>query len=135
MVCSNLDESIYLHANLCAELRDFVDQWARDVFTGQLAFDAAVEDLLKHQVVEMMQRCKHVAASGRAMDRQCYVLQGLNDLHRCMADFDYLLENWVSPRRSESPTPRVRLSSIVAQQITDRLNDVPELERQLSDAV
>ena len=61
------------------------------------------------------------------MDGQCYVLQGLNPLHCHIADFDYLLENWVSPRLAVSPSPRVRLSSEVERQVLERLGKLSAL--------
>jgi hypothetical protein len=61
------------------------------------------------------------------MDGQCYVLQGLNQLHCYIADFDYLLENWVSPRPAVSPAPRVRLSQAAEQQVIERLKTLSAL--------
>jgi hypothetical protein len=110
MICNNLDESINYYVGLCAALRAYVNNWARAIFTGQVAFDQAVEDALKEEVRRLLHRAKQVAARGRAMDGECYVLQGLNPLHRHIADFDYLLENWVSPRLAISPAPRVKLA-------------------------
>jgi len=127
IICSNLDESINYYVQLCSELRAYVNQWARAIFTGEVAFDPAVEDLLKEEVRRLLHRAKQVAARGRAMDGQCYVLQGLNALHCHIADFDYLLENWVSPRPAVSPTPRVKLSHAVEQQVMERLGKLAAL--------
>jgi hypothetical protein len=127
MICSNLDESINHYVLLCSQLRAYVNQWARAVFTGQVAFDQAVEDLLKEELRSLLHRSKQTAARGRAMDGQCYVLQGLNQLHCYIADFDYLLENWVSPRPAVSPAPRVRLSQAAEQQVIERLKTLSAL--------
>lgn len=127
MICATLDESINHYVQLCGELRSYVNQWARAIFTGQTAFEQAVEDLLKEEVRRILQRAKQVAARGRAMDGQCFVLQGLNPLHCHIADFDYLLENWVSPRPAVSPTPRVRLSQAAEQQVIERLGKLSAL--------
>jgi hypothetical protein len=121
MICRTLDESINRYVQLCGELRAYVNQWARSIFTGQAAFDQSVEDLLKQGIRRLLNRSKQVAALGRGMDGQCFVLQGLNQLHCHIADFDYLLENWVSPRLAVSPTPRVKLSDTAAQQVIERL--------------
>jgi hypothetical protein len=121
MVCSNLDENIGYYVQLCGELRAYVNQWARAIFTGQAAFDQAIEDLLKEAVRRLLHRSKQVAARGRAMEGLCYGLQGLNPLHCHLADFDYLLENWVSPRLAVSPAPRVRLSHTAELQVIERL--------------
>ena len=127
MVCSNLDGTINFYVELCGELRAYVNQWARAIFTGQLTFDPAVEALLKDEARQLLQRAKQVAARGRAMDGPCYLLQGLNMLHCYIADFDYLLENWVSPRLAVSPTPRLKLSREAEQQIMARLEKLSAL--------
>lgn len=127
MICSNLDESINHYVQVCGELRGYVNQWARAIFTGQTAFDPAVEDHLKDEVRRLLQRAKQLAARGRAMDGECFVLQGLNPLHRHLADFDYLLENWVSPRLAVSPTPRVKLSQAAEQQVNERVGRLSAL--------
>ena len=127
MICSNLDESINHYVQLCGELRAYINQWARAIFTGQASFDPEVEELLKQEVRHLLHRSKQIAARGRAMDGQCYVLQGLNPLHCYIADLDYLLENWVSPRLAVSPAPRMRLSQAVEQQVNERLGKLSAL--------
>lgn len=127
MICSNLEQSIDHYVQLCGELRAYVNQWARAIFTGQVAFDPEVEETLKNEIRRLLQRSKQVAARGRAMDGQCFVLQGLNPLHCHIADFDYLLENWVSPRLAVSPAPRVRLSQTVEQKVMERLGKLAAL--------
>ncbi len=127
MVFSNLDESINYYVQLCVELRNYINQWARAVFTNQVAFDPAVEELLKSETSLLLHRAKQLAACGRAMNGQCFELQGLSFLHYYIADFDYLLENWVSPRAAVSPAPRVKLSDAVEQQIIERLGNLSAL--------
>ncbi len=127
MVCSNLDKSINYYVQLCHELREYVNQWARAVFTSQLAFDPEVEELLKRETRRLLHRAKQVAARGRAKEGQCFALQGLNALHYHVADFDYLLENWVSPRPAVGPTPRVKLPDAAKQKISERLEQLPAL--------
>jgi len=129
MVCANLDQSINHYVELCRELRTYINQWARAIFTGQVTFDQEVENLLKEESRRNMHRAKQVAALGRAMDGECYVLQGLNPLHRHIADFDYLLENWVSPRLAVSPAPRVKLSHAAEKQIAERSGKLSPLDQ------
>ena len=126
-ICSNLDDSITYYVQLCAELRTYVNEWARAIFTGQVAFDQAVEVVLKQEIRRLLQRAKQVAARGRAMDGECYVLQGLNPLHRHIADLDYLLENWVSPRLAVNPAPRVKLPHAAEQTIFERIGKLAGL--------
>jgi hypothetical protein len=127
MMCATLDENINHYVQACAELREYVNHWARAIFTGQTAFDPAVEDHLRTEVRRLLHRAKQLAARGRAMDGECFVLHGLNSLHRHMADFDYLLENWVRPRMAVSPTPRVKLSQTTEQQVNERVSKLEPL--------
>lgn len=127
IICTNLDETVNHYVLLCSECRAYLNQWARAIFTGQVAFDQATEDLLKESVRHLLRRAKQAAALGRAMDGVCYVLQGLNALHCSIADLDYLLENWVSPRLAVSPTPRVKLAHAVEQQVMERLGKLSAL--------
>ena len=126
-VCSNLEESISYYVALCDELRGYVNEWARAVFTGRVAFDPEVEALLKKAAQALLGRAKQVAARGRATEGECFELQNLDALHYRIADFDYLLENWVSPRLSAGPAPRVKLPDAAEQQIIERLEKLPAL--------
>jgi hypothetical protein len=121
MICANLDQSINHYVALSRELRGYINQWAKSIFTGQAELDPAAEVLLKEEVRRHLNRAKQVAALGRAMDEQCFMLQGLNPLHFHIADFDYLLENWVSPQLAVSPAPRVKLSYTAESQIAERI--------------
>lgn len=121
MVCATLDQSINFHVKICQELLNGVGQWARSVFTGQIAFDAEVEKLLKSEIQLLLERGKKVAANGRMVNGQCYELRGLSALHYHIADFDYLLENWVAPQLAVGPAPRVKLPAAAVQQIAERL--------------
>jgi hypothetical protein len=124
--CATLEQSIEYHARLCTELRSYVKQWARAVFIGEVSFDSSVERLLTEELRRLLQRAEQVAARGRAMDGECYQLQGLNELHSHIADFHFLLENWVSPRLAVSPAPRVKLSKAAASQIAERLRTLTD---------
>ena len=64
MFCSNLSATINYYVQLCGELRAYVNQWARAIFTGQTAFDQDVEDLLKEEGRRLLHRSKQVAAQG-----------------------------------------------------------------------
>lgn len=121
MLCSSLDEKINYHVQLCRDLRAYINDWAKAIFTGQATSDTAVENLLKAEIHQLLTHSKQVAALGRAMDGQCFVLQGLNALHGHIVDFDYLLTNWVSPRPAVSPGPRVKLSPAAEQHIGERI--------------
>ena len=61
------------------------------------------------------------------MDEECFVLHGLEPLHRHIVEFYYLLENWVSPRLAVSPTPRVKISYAAEQQVMERIGKLSAL--------
>lgn len=127
VVCSNVEETINHYARLCHELRLYINEWARSIFAKRIVFDPTIENVLKDEVRFLLGRSKQVAARGRALDGYCFVLQGLNELHCYIADLDYLLENWVSPRPAVSPAPRVRLAQEVEQQISEQLKTLAPL--------
>jgi len=126
-ICSNLDQMINHYVQLFGELRTCVNDWARSVFTSRIEFDQEVENVLKAESRYILRRAKQIAAQGRAMGEECFALEGLNALHFHIADFDYLLENWVSPRRSVSPAPRLRTSTEVELHMLERLKRLPML--------
>ncbi len=125
--CSSLDARINYYVQLCSELREYVNQWARAVFTGRIPFDPEVDKLLNEESKRLLHRAADTAARGRAMNGLCFVLQGLDALHYHLADFHFLLENWVSPRLAVSPAPRVKLPDAAKQQIRERLDKLPAL--------
>jgi hypothetical protein len=119
--CSTLDDSINHYARLCREMREYVSQWARAVFSCQITFDQEVETLLKTEARRLLHRAKQVAACGRQMNGECFELEGLPWLHHYVADFDYLLDNWVSPRPAVAPSSRVQVPAASRQQGIERL--------------
>ena len=130
MICSNLDESISHYLRLTNDLRQFVNEWARAVFTGQVAFDQTVEDLLKEEMKRLMRQAKRVAALGRAMCEMCGELNGLDPLQSNILHFDYLLDNWVSPRLAVNPAARVTVPDEAGRQIVDNLKKLSRLPRE-----
>ena len=127
MVCSNLEESIQCYIRICNQLRWYINGWARAVFTGEVPFDPAVEMLLKESGRVVLRRAKQTAAQGRAMLCFCFELKDLDRLHFHIADFDYLLENWVSPRLATAPGARVNVPDAAAQEIIQSLGTLPGL--------
>jgi hypothetical protein len=127
IICNTLEESINHYVQMCRELRAYINAWARSIFTKQVPFDPEVEKVLKEEVRHLLKRAKEVAARGRAMDGYCFILQGLNLLHCHIADFDYLLENWVSPQPAIAPAPRVQWTKAAEREISERLQTLPPL--------
>jgi hypothetical protein len=121
MICATLEERINHYAQLCEKLLDFIREWARAVFTGQIPFDDKTETLLKKEASHLLSHAANKAALGRLMNFRCFELGGLNSLHYYCADLSFLLNNWVSPKRSVSPAPRVKLTEAAEKQIMERL--------------
>jgi hypothetical protein len=127
VVRSDLDESIRFHVQLCDEFRTFVDEWALAVFSGRIAFDREVEDLLKREASHLLRRAESVAVRGRAKAEVHYEFAELDALHGRIAGLDYLLKNWVSPQLAVGPAPRVHVPDAAAAQISERLEKLPPL--------
>jgi len=121
MVCSDLDQTVSHYGQLCSQLRAFIDQWAQAVFSGQIAFDPEVDSVLYEEARRLLRRAKAVAARGRALDGECFELQGLNRLHYQIFDLDFLVENWVKPQLAVSPAPRMRLTVPARNEIAGQL--------------
>lgn len=127
MECANLESTLNHYADLCHELQTTIAGWANSVFSGETGFDVEVEAVLKNEARVLVARAKQVAAYGRALDAECYKLHALNRLHYLLADLDYLLEHWASPKLAVGPGPRVRTSSGVDREVMACLQGLPPL--------
>ncbi len=121
MLCANLEQTIDCTVTLCRELRKSVNAWARAIFEGRAECDPEVERLLKQRVEQALKDAASLSAHGRQMDRECNEIKGLHALNAQVADLGYLLDHWVSPRRSVSPAPRTTLSDAAEQEIRGNL--------------
>jgi hypothetical protein len=127
MVCETLDQSIDFYLTLCRNLREGINQWARAVFTGQLAFDAETEALWMQEVQALLGRAKRLAWRGHRMNFECFEFRGLGELNYHIVDLDYLLGNWVSPQQAVAPGSRVKIPEGAQGEIRDRLENLPPL--------
>jgi hypothetical protein len=112
MLCSTLDEKINHYVEWCRNLRQTLNERAKKVFAGEIAFDPEVERIYKEAFRNLLQKAIPVAARGREKNREYFELKGLDPLHYYLADFGYLLENWVSPQLAVSPSPRANGSPV-----------------------
>ena len=122
--CSDLQSRLNHYLRLCGELRESINRWARAIYSGNIKLDPEVERLLKTEAASILRRAKELAAIGRAMDGACFVLEGLDRLHYYVADLDYLLENWVSPRLAVSPAPRLKVPEAADKEAMERLKSL-----------
>ena len=125
--CNTLEHSIRRYCDLLSKSRQTIDQWARAIFSGEISFDSEVEALFRDQTRSLLTQAEKVAARGRTSENTCCEVLGLVELHRRTADLNYLMKNWVSPKRSVSPAARVAMPSDAHDQILDRLQKLEPL--------
>jgi hypothetical protein len=109
------------HVVLCQEMAAQLLQWAQRVFKGQTAYDSEVESVLKGAAAQLLRQVKSIAAHARAVDHGCYALLEMHELHYHLADLTYLYENWVQPKLSISPAPRVKIPETTLREMQQRL--------------
>ncbi len=129
MYCSDLDQSIRCHADLCGELRVSIDQWASAVFFGTVAFDPAVEAVFLAELQHVLTAAQSLAELGRKRDNQCFRLAALPHLHYSIADLSHLRDNWVSPALAASAAARATPARVATPEILDRLSKLPPLPK------
>lgn len=129
MFCSDLDETIKCHVELCADLQANTHHWARAVFAGQVVFNPAVEAVFKDEWQRVLDNAKSVANQGRKMDDVCYKLAWLPILVYFVAEFTTKLEKWLSPRLSVGPAARVTVSDAADAQIRERIAELEPLPK------
>ena len=125
--CLTLEGVIGYYVNRCAALHERIRAWVRAVFSGRITFDPESEALLQTSARQLLASAKEIAAYGRAKDDVCGELEGLSHLHSYVAKFDYLLDNWVSPRLAVGPAARVEIPNEAAREIRERLTKLAPL--------
>jgi hypothetical protein len=128
MVCTSLDTAISCYVEIATELHSGIFTWARAVFRGEVPFDQKVEETFLSAVRSFLRRAKQVAALGRGMNSECFELEHLPALHHYIAHFDYLADNWKSPRRAIGPGARVKVPAAVSRLILARTRVLPPLD-------
>ncbi len=127
--CETLDSHLDCCATICFQVVESLKAWALSVFAGEVIFEAAVEDRWRTEVAQIYTRATAIWQSGRSLEVPCYQLPGLNNLQSGLWELQWLLENWVSPRRSVAPLPRARMQFTTEQKagIRDQLAALPPL--------
>ncbi len=121
MIFSNLDETIAFHVRVCERLQNFVRNWANEVFTGRISFSPESEAALKNEIQEVLTQARKVAQRAIELKGVCYQFEHLNLLCKYVLFFESQVENWISPKLSVSPAPRVTLSPKTDQEITENI--------------
>lgn len=125
MYCSNLDNSLRLYAKLCCEFREEIRSWGRAVFTGQVAFDAAVEDIWLREGSRLRSRATEMLGYGQKSQNGCYALEGQPALQSALWDLSQLLDGWVTPTLAAGPSARQRLDPILDEEISRKIASLP----------
>ena len=100
----------------CLDLIGKVKAWALEVFTGVKGFDQEQERIFKE-----------VLGCQLAEARKAWVLQrnslrkGSGYLANAILEMEFLLSNWVSPRKAVAPGPRIRLDPKVVEEAKEQL--------------
>lgn len=125
--CSDLDQHITCLSRVCARWHEAVTDWAQAVFRGEIEFDREVEELLQTELRSAANRSRHHVKHGREVKNECHDLEMLDYLDAMVQWFDHLLANWVSPRRSVMPAPRVKIPEATASEIEANARGLPPL--------
>src|SRR5258708_31380627 len=85
--CSNLEQSIRCHVEVCAQMLNYTRQWANRIFSGQIAFSSESEALFKKEIGNLTNKAKSVAAHGMEMNGVCFQLEQLGLLGQYIVYF------------------------------------------------
>jgi hypothetical protein len=125
--CSDLDEMLSCQANVCQTLREAVNEWAKQIYTGKATLEPEVEAVFLKELHRTLELAIPVLTHAQAVSNQCFQLEHLTKLQHWVRDFTFLLENWASPRRAVSPAARVPISQEADAEIRQRIADLPGL--------
>lgn len=129
--CETLDKHLECCAKICFEVADAVTEWAHDVFSGEVVFDPDAETAWRTEVKQIYTQAIKAWHLGRKSEVPCYELPGQNLLASALWQLQCLLNNWVSPKQSVSPSARVKLTLNEEHHasIQKQLADLPPLSR------
>src|SRR6185437_9210284 len=123
--CSSIDATLTFCAQQCCTFVDAVRKWAQDVFAGRIAFDPAVEQLWKAELVQLFSRAQHLLSLGWQTDPSWYALEGKTRLESALWNLQKLLNEWVSPKLSVGPSARMKLPADAIDR--QRIESLPPL--------
>jgi hypothetical protein len=130
MDCADLEDSLHLYAKACCEFRNAVRLWGQEVFSTRVAFDPEVERLFRERGYVLLTRAAAVFDRGRKVEDECYTFSGRNALGAALWELYQLLNGWVPPQPSISPSARqgfVASDPSIASEALRRLHDLPRL--------
>jgi hypothetical protein len=125
--CEMLDSHLNCCAEICFKVHGALVEWAQDVFAGRVVFDPEAERLWRAEVGQIYAQAKRVWKFGRKAEAPCWDLPGQSKLETALWHLNYLLENWVTPKLSVAPSPRVtpQLDATAVNSMRQQLAELP----------
>jgi hypothetical protein len=107
MECATLDDKLRHFAYLCWDYRETVRAWARAVFAGRVAYDAAADREFFEKGMTLHGQSYALWRHGeKKADGPCYILDGHDALGNALLALGEVLSNWVTPKRAVGPSAR-----------------------------
>lgn len=130
MECETIDAALKHYAASCCNFVQQVQQWGKDVFSGKIEFDPQVErewktrgDQLYHRAIEMQ-----TVGQNAESEIPCHILDGQGELAAALWNmYRILYENWVTPRPSVGPAPRLGASITVDEEARKQIESLAPL--------
>jgi hypothetical protein len=107
--CEMIDRQLECCAAICSDVAKALREWALGVFSGEIVFDPAAENLWRSEVNQIYTQAIRVWQLGRKAEVPCWELAGQNKLASALWDLHWLLDKWVTPKLSVGPSARVNL--------------------------
>ncbi len=106
LYCDNLDNTLRCAADNYLKFANEIRKWARDVFSGRVAFDPAAEQLWKAELVNFFNRANRLLSNGSAAidEHGCDTLDGANKLRIALWNMAQLLNPWITPSLAVGPS-------------------------------
>lgn len=107
--CATIEAALNLYADCCCQFVDKVRQWARDVFTGKVAFNLKTEQSWKLELTKLYERARSLAEFARRAEFKCWQLDEQKKLDAAIWHLERLINGWVTPKLAVGPSARRKL--------------------------
>ncbi len=109
MECATLDGALMHTAKLCWDYLEAVRAWGQAVFTGKIAFDAAIEAAWKERGEKLYAQAVGIDLQAGRAEAPCYQLDGQRGLKSSLWDLRKFFNPWVTPKLAVGPAARLGL--------------------------
>jgi hypothetical protein len=127
--CATIEKSLELYAECCCSFYITARNWARDVFTGKVAFDATTEQMWLAELERLYTRSMKLSGVIARFQAPCYTLDEGRHLTYALFWLDYLRDNWRTPRLAVGPSARRKLSPENIAKAKEKLASLPSLPK------